>query len=172
MDRHPDFDLLELKDAIIDNFTSENWDEVGILAGCDAIIDGRPRLLRSLSWHDGVGKTTVLDAVSLPSASGNPSDMLSAQGGISSVLTRESAQELSLQASMAVNGSAACRLAHVGNHLRHSVDWQQRGIPIRITQTTSSRYKFSKVTSARWSSAWSPCSTQPTRAIDRRTSVR
>jgi len=70
----------------------------------DVDLEIRPMMV--MIGANGVGKTSILEAVSLlsASASGNLSDTLSAQGGVSSVLTRGDAQELTLQASVAVNG--------------------------------------------------------------------
>ena len=72
------------------------------LKDLDLDLENRPLMV--MIGANGVGKTSVLDAVSLlsASASGNLRDNLSAQGGISSLLTRGDAQELSLHASMEV----------------------------------------------------------------------
>ena len=55
---------------------------------------------------NGVGKTSILDAVSLlsASASGNLNPGLSALGGIGSLLTRGLANEIAFDISMEVSG--------------------------------------------------------------------
>lgn len=44
--------ILALRERTAANFDASNWEEVGLLTGCDDIIDKHPRLLRSLSWGD------------------------------------------------------------------------------------------------------------------------
>ena len=44
--------ILALRERTMANFDASNWEEVGLLTGCDDIIDKHPRLLRSLSWGD------------------------------------------------------------------------------------------------------------------------
>lgn len=44
--------ILELKRRIEEDFTSSNWEEVGLITDCSHIISGHPRLLRSLSFGD------------------------------------------------------------------------------------------------------------------------
>ncbi len=44
--------ILELKRRIEEDFTSSNWEEVGLITNCSHIISGHPRLLRSLSFGD------------------------------------------------------------------------------------------------------------------------
>ncbi len=64
------------------------------------------RPLMVMIGANGVGKTSVLDAVSLlsASASGNLQTQLSALGGITSVLTRGVSENLSIETSMPVPG--------------------------------------------------------------------
>lgn len=44
--------IIELRNKIVANFSSENWEEVGLLTGQSKTIDNHPRLLRSLNWGD------------------------------------------------------------------------------------------------------------------------
>lgn len=44
--------LIDLRERIVSNFDSGDWEEIGLLTGCSEIISGHPRLLRSLSWGD------------------------------------------------------------------------------------------------------------------------
>lgn len=44
--------ILDLKRRIEEDFTSSNWEEVGLLTDSSHIITGHPRLLRSLSFND------------------------------------------------------------------------------------------------------------------------
>ena len=44
--------LLELKSRIEANFSSSNWEEIGLLAGITDLIRGHSRLLRSLDFGD------------------------------------------------------------------------------------------------------------------------
>lgn len=45
--------LLSIKDRIKADFTSSNWEEIGLLAGITDLIRGHSRLLRSLDFGDG-----------------------------------------------------------------------------------------------------------------------
>lgn len=69
-------------------------------------IDIQTRPLMVLIGANGVGKTSLLDAYSLLSASavGNLGKNLSKAGGMSSILTRDKAEELSLYVDMNVPG--------------------------------------------------------------------
>lgn len=44
--------ILVLKQAIVSEFNSGDWRELGYLTSCSQVINGHPRLLRSLSWGD------------------------------------------------------------------------------------------------------------------------
>lgn len=44
--------ILELKRRIEEDFTSSNWEEIGLLTDSSHIISGHPRLLRSLNFGD------------------------------------------------------------------------------------------------------------------------
>src|SRR6266516_1709575 len=44
--------ILDLKERIVSNFSTTNWDEVGLLTGHSDLISKHPRLLRSLSFGD------------------------------------------------------------------------------------------------------------------------
>ena len=44
--------IIELKRRIEEDFTSGNWEEIGLLTDCSHIISGHPRLLRSLHFND------------------------------------------------------------------------------------------------------------------------
>lgn len=44
--------IISLKSRIVDNFTFENWEEVGLLTDTLDLITGHPRLFRSLSFGD------------------------------------------------------------------------------------------------------------------------
>lgn len=44
--------ILELKRRIEEDFTSSNWEEIGLITDCSHIISGHSRLLRSLSFGD------------------------------------------------------------------------------------------------------------------------
>lgn len=45
-------DLLDLRNRILEKFTSSDWANVGLLAESERIISGHPRLLRSLYFGD------------------------------------------------------------------------------------------------------------------------
>lgn len=44
--------IIELKRRIEEDFTSGNWEEIGLLTDCSHIISNHPRLLRSLHFGD------------------------------------------------------------------------------------------------------------------------
>lgn len=44
--------ILALRERVVAEFTSGDWEEVGLLTGFSDIISKHPRLLRSLSWGD------------------------------------------------------------------------------------------------------------------------
>jgi hypothetical protein len=44
--------IIELKRRIEEDFTSGNWEEIGLLTDCSHIIENHPRLLRSLHFGD------------------------------------------------------------------------------------------------------------------------
>ncbi len=44
--------LIQLRARIVDGFDGGNWEELGLLTGTSELINGHPRLLRSLSWGD------------------------------------------------------------------------------------------------------------------------
>jgi len=44
--------ILELREQIVAHFDAGDWEEVGLLTGFTNLIDGHPRLLRSLHWGD------------------------------------------------------------------------------------------------------------------------
>jgi hypothetical protein len=52
MDRAFGERLFALREKIVADFHSDNWEEIGLLTACSDLIDGHPRLLRSLSWGD------------------------------------------------------------------------------------------------------------------------
>jgi hypothetical protein len=59
--------ILDLKRRIEEDFTSSNWEEIGLLTDCSHIISGHPRLLRSLHFGDqdyGGNIISVLRAMS------------------------------------------------------------------------------------------------------------
>tara|TARA_R110000824_G_scaffold35499_3_gene111204 strand:- start:2010 stop:2774 length:765 start_codon:yes stop_codon:yes gene_type:complete len=45
-------DLIRLKDAVVQDFDSSNWRELGALTNMIDEVERHPRLLRSLSWGD------------------------------------------------------------------------------------------------------------------------
>ncbi len=53
--------LLQIKDLLVEQFTQENFLEVGVLTGWIDTIRHHPRLLRSLSWGDPDFSGHVLD---------------------------------------------------------------------------------------------------------------
>ncbi len=55
--------ILPLKDYAVNEFTDENWLELGILTNCSDIIQNHPRLLRSLHWGDPDYSGCVLDVL-------------------------------------------------------------------------------------------------------------
>lgn len=63
MKRHPDFDLLGLRDEIEKNFTANSWSDIGLMANCENIIRGHSRLLRSLSWNDEDYSSNILEVL-------------------------------------------------------------------------------------------------------------
>lgn len=44
--------ILSLRERVVAEFTSGDWEEVGLLTGFSDLITRHPRLLRSLSWGD------------------------------------------------------------------------------------------------------------------------
>lgn len=44
--------IISLRQEIVANFTAEHWQEVGLITGLSQVINGYPRLLRSLDWGD------------------------------------------------------------------------------------------------------------------------
>jgi hypothetical protein len=44
--------IIALRQVIQENFAAEHWHEVGLMTGQSQIINGYPRLLRSLDWGD------------------------------------------------------------------------------------------------------------------------
>lgn len=44
--------LFALRDTVLANFTGGNWHELGLFTGCERIVSGHSRLLRSLSFGD------------------------------------------------------------------------------------------------------------------------
>ena len=44
--------IIGMRQRIVANFEAENWEEIGLLTGHSKLINGYPRLLRSLHWHD------------------------------------------------------------------------------------------------------------------------
>lgn len=44
--------ILALRERVVAEFSSGDWEEVGLLTGCSDMISRHPRLLRSLSWGD------------------------------------------------------------------------------------------------------------------------
>lgn len=44
--------ILALRERVVANFNSGDWEEVGLLTGFSHLISNHPRLLRSLSWGD------------------------------------------------------------------------------------------------------------------------
>ena len=101
----------------------------------DVDLEMRPMMV--MIGANGVGKTSVLDAVSLlsASASGKLRDNLSSLGGIVSLLTRGAAQELNLQASMGVKDYQPLdyQLQIQGNGTGYEIHKEQlsqdRGVP-------------------------------------------
>lgn len=61
MSKNSKLGLLEIKEIISENFTEENFLEVGILTGWTQSIRRHPRLLRSLNWGDPDFPGCVLD---------------------------------------------------------------------------------------------------------------
>lgn len=55
--------IIDLRARIAPNFTSGNWEEIGLLTGASEIIDRHPRLLRSLSWGDEDYDGNVLEVL-------------------------------------------------------------------------------------------------------------
>jgi AbiJ-like protein len=44
--------IIDLRNRVVALFNAGNWEELGLLTGYSSLIDGHPRLLRSLSWGD------------------------------------------------------------------------------------------------------------------------
>jgi hypothetical protein len=44
--------ILALRERVAAHFNAGDWEEVGLLTGFSQLIDGHPRLLRSLAWGD------------------------------------------------------------------------------------------------------------------------
>jgi hypothetical protein len=60
MDKRLTTHLLQLRERIVSNFTANDWEEIGLLTGQAAVIEGHPRLLRSLHWGDADYNGNVL----------------------------------------------------------------------------------------------------------------
>lgn len=56
--------ILELKDFMVENFSAENFRDIGALTGWSEQIDRHPRLLRSLSWGDPDYPACVIELLS------------------------------------------------------------------------------------------------------------
>lgn len=97
----------------------------------DVDIDLRPMMV--LIGANGVGKTSILDAVSLlsASASGKLNTGLSGLGGIGSLLTRGVAKNLAFEISMDVPGH---------NPLDYSLELQPKGNGYQIAREELSQY--------------------------------
>jgi hypothetical protein len=52
MDQALGLRLIALRARVVANFNAGSWEELGLLTGLSRIIDGHPRLLRSLDWGD------------------------------------------------------------------------------------------------------------------------
>jgi predicted ATPase len=96
----------------------------------DVDIEMRPLMV--MIGANGVGKTSVLDAISLLSlsAAGAMNNALSAWGGITSVISREHANRLSLIAEMEVPGY---------NPLQYHLELEPGGIAYSIAEETLSQ---------------------------------
>ena len=100
-------------------------------------IDLEIRPMMVMIGANGVGKTSILDAVSLlsASASGNLNSGLSALGGIGSLLTRGIANEVAFDVSMEVpahnplNYSIVLKSKGAGYRIAHEELNQNRGLP-------------------------------------------
>ena len=55
--------LLNLKRVVCACFSETNWRELGMLTQCTEIIEGHPRLLRSLSWGDKDYESCVIEVL-------------------------------------------------------------------------------------------------------------
>jgi hypothetical protein len=64
MNQEQGLEILEIQKQIVNNFQSSDWIELGFLLGCTDIIQGHPRLLRSLSWGDEDYPGNVLTVLS------------------------------------------------------------------------------------------------------------
>ena len=52
--------ILLLKPRILENFTMADWEEIGMITGLSYLIDGHPRLLRSLKFNDEDYEANIL----------------------------------------------------------------------------------------------------------------
>jgi hypothetical protein len=57
--------LLALREKIVANFTSEDWQSIGLLTGSSETIIEHPRLLRSLYWGDEDYSGNVLEMLQM-----------------------------------------------------------------------------------------------------------
>jgi len=55
--------ILDLRERIVSNFDAGDWEEIGFITGHSDIIDGHPRLLRSLSFGDSDYSGNVLNVL-------------------------------------------------------------------------------------------------------------
>lgn len=55
--------ILEIKDRILADFNSGNWEEIALLTGATDLIVNHPRLLRSLAWGDEDYEGNVLQVL-------------------------------------------------------------------------------------------------------------
>lgn len=56
--------LVRLKKTVAERFTAGHWSELGVLTGCEGIIDGHPRLLRALHFQDPDYEPLILPVLS------------------------------------------------------------------------------------------------------------
>ena len=52
MNKEQGKELLEIKKVIVNQFSQSDWLDLAFYLGCSEIIEGHPRLLRSLSFGD------------------------------------------------------------------------------------------------------------------------
>ena len=63
MDKQLGKRILNLRERIVSHFDAGDWEEIGFITGHSDIIDGHPRLIRSLSWGDSDYDGNVLSVL-------------------------------------------------------------------------------------------------------------
>lgn len=63
IDKEIGYKIIELKDKIVSNFTTSNWQELGMLVGLSHIISNHKRLLRSFNFGDDDYEGSIIEVL-------------------------------------------------------------------------------------------------------------